>query len=225
MKLTIQLIISALVGFVAVTLMLKIEWMDFSAYTDIIVIGLYTLILTLLGWSYIKHRQIKRINQRVFEGEEEDEVEQIKYKKFIDYALFVQSSSVISVLALCLALLHMESITLIVLGFVISVVSFSGSFFMNNLMQLVYSDRNIPKISDPQYAEKLLESSDEGEKHVILNGLYRSHNLLSTLLIIGIVASTIYSIVSENSQIFSIVVMSIILLVTNGKYSLSVRNK
>ncbi|RKJ64564.1 DUF3169 domain-containing protein, partial [Butyricicoccus sp. 1XD8-22] len=44
-------------------------------------------------------------------------------------------------------------------------------------------------------------------------------------LVFGIVLSTIYSVSTGNSQLFSILVMGIILILINGKYSLSIREK
>lgn len=38
----------------------------------------------------------------------------------------------------------------------------------------MYPEGNLLKITEEKYAEKLLAKSDEGEKHVMLHGLYKS---------------------------------------------------
>jgi len=60
-----------------------------------------------------------------------------------------------------------------------------------------------------EYEEKLLAISDEGEKHVMLIGFYKSYNLMSVALLIAIVLTTFYSISTDHSQLFSIKVMSL----------------
>ncbi|MCQ6560951.1 hypothetical protein [Paenibacillus mendelii] len=59
----------------------------------------------------------------------------------------------------------------------------------------------------------------------MLNGLYKSYHLLSAAIIIGIAAATFYSLITDDSQLFSIIVMCMILLVVNGRYLLTIRNK
>src|SRR5690625_6051732 len=91
MKLLKQLVIGAAVGFFGSILILNTQTIDFVKYADAIVISLYILILILWGWSFILHRQIKKLDDEEFHGAEEDEVDVIKYRKFSDYSLFVQS--------------------------------------------------------------------------------------------------------------------------------------
>jgi len=96
---------------------------------------------------------------------------------------------------------------------------------MPHLMQLVYPERNmIPSTSKPD-AESVLNIADDGEKHVILDGLFKSQNLLNFGLIFAIALSVTYSIISDDTQIFSIILMSAVLLAVNVKYQLVVRNK
>src|SRR5690606_393060 len=109
-------------------------------------------------------RQINRLNSRTFEGKEEDEVETLKYRKFSNYSLFIQSSTVISVLGVSIVLSTTMNIFLIVIGMLFIFIGYYLQVFMIKLMQKVYPDRNLPSLSDPQYTEKLLELSDEGER-------------------------------------------------------------
>jgi len=67
---------------------------------------------------------------------------------------------------------------------------------------------------------------DDGEKHVALQGLYQAFNLFNLTIIAAIIFTTVYSLGENNSsQIFSIIVMCLILLFVNGRYLTVVRNK
>lgn len=96
---------------------------------------------------------------------------------------------------------------------------------MSRLTSVLYPDREMPQISDSKYAEKLIDLADEGERYIIMQGLYKAHNLLNVVLVFTIVAATIYSISTETSQTFSIVLMTLVLLIVNGRYSLYIRDK
>jgi hypothetical protein len=93
------------------------------------------------------------------------------------------------------------------------------------LLPVVYPDQNLPGFSEKNYAEKPLEVSDEGERHVMHIGLYKSYNVFTLALVIAILLATFYSISSGTSQLFSIIVMVIVLLLGHGKYCLAIRNK
>ncbi|MEI3606974.1 DUF3169 family protein [Pseudogracilibacillus sp. SE30717A] len=225
MKLFKQLIIGALVGFFGALLFLNIPIFDLIKYADGIVIGLYSIVVILWIWGFILHLQIKKLNNTDLQGDEEDEIDALKYRKFSDYSLFIQSNSIISLLALCIVLITTMNMTLIIIGIVFSVISYLLMATMVSLMQIVHPERNIPNISDPDYEKKLLDSADEGEKHVMLHGLYKSYNLLNLVIIFSMVGATIYSIASGNSQAFSITLMGLVLLIVHGRYMFSIRNK
>ena|SRR5699024_11680645 len=225
MKLIWQMLIGGVVGFFGVLFFLSINDIDFIKYSDTVVVVLYIISFILLVIGYALNRQIDQLNNRSYEGDEEDEVEVIKYRKFSDYGLLVNSSIVFSLLGLCMTIITMRNITLIVIGMVLIIIGYYLQMFIINLVQKVYPDRNLPDASDPKYAEKLLEASDEGERHVMLHGFYKSYHLLNVLLVFAMVGSTIYSVATENSQVFSIILMSIVLLLTHGRYVLSIRNK
>lgn len=225
MKTVIQVLLCAVIGFVVAILMLNNVTIDLMEYAEVIVIILIGIIIILLGVSLKLYWEVKKLHNTEAKGDEEDEVDLLIYKKFADYSFLVQSSIVLSVLVLCTTVITLQSVVLTIIAIATMIVSYLFTIFMNNLIQLVYPERNIPNFSDSKYAEKLLEISDEGEKHVMLIGFYKSYNLLNVGLLIGIVLSTFYSISTDQSQLFSIIVMSLVLIIVNGKYCFSIRNK
>lgn len=225
MKTVIQVLLCAVIGFVVATLMLNNFTIDLMEYAEVIAITLIGIIIILLGVSLKLYWEVKKLYNTDAKGDEEDEVDLLIYKKFADYSFLVQSSIVLSVLVLCTTVITLQSIVLTIIAIATMIVSYLFTIFMTNLIQLVYPERNIPNLSDSKYAEKLLEISDEGEKHVMLIGFYKSYNLLNVGLLIGIVLSTFYSISTDQSQLFSIIVMGLVLVIVNGKYCFSIRNK
>ncbi|SES17415.1 DUF3169 family protein [Psychrobacillus sp. OK032] len=225
MKTVIQLIFSGVVGFVVVTLMLNNFTVDFFEYADAIVFTLLFIIFILLVISFILYLQVKKLHHTEADGDEEDEVDLLIYKKFADYSFFVQSSIVLSVLVLCTTVITSQSIFFTIIAIVTMILSYLFTIYMTNLIRLIYPERKIPKVTDSKYDEKLLEISDEGEKHVMFIGFYKSYHLMNVALFIAIVLATLYSISTDHSQLFSIIAMSIVLIIVNGKYCFTIRNK
>lgn len=225
MKTVIQVLLCAVIGFVVATLVLNNFTLDFMKYADVIVITMFVIIFTLLGVSMILYRQIKKLHDIELTWDEEDEMDLVMYKKVADYSFYVQSSLILSIMVLCTSVIASQSIifTIIALGTIM--LSYLFTFNMTSLLQIIYPERNIPNFSDSNYGEKLLEISDEGEKHVMLVGFYKSFNLMSVALIIAIVLATFYSISTDHSQLFSIVAMSFVLIIVHGKYCITIRNK
>lgn len=224
MKVILKLLAAALVGFVIAYLMLSTGEGNFI-HSNTLVINLYAIVFIMLVSSYVIYRRIDKLNNKTFKGEEEDEVGDLKYRKFNDYSLLIQSSSILSILGVSIALSTKMNVYLIVIGMIYIIITYFLQYNMTRLMQKVYPERNLPDLSDPEYTEKIFQASDEGERYVMLEGLYKAYSLFNVLLVFAIVAATIYSMTTNNSQIFSIFLMSIVLFLTNGKYVLTIRNK
>ncbi|MBE4906526.1 DUF3169 family protein [Bacillus luteolus] len=225
MKKWIPLFFSAVIGFVVVTLLLNNFTFDFTVHGSTITIIFLVIIFILLVISVVLYRQIRNLNSKEVYGDDEDEVDSLIYKKFTDYSFFVQSSLTFSLLALSISVTITEQIFLTVLAILFLLISYLLSMLVSHLTQLIYPERNLPRFSEKNYAEKLLEASDEGERHVMLIGFYKSYNLLSVALVVAILLSTVYSMSSGESQVFSIILMASVLLLVHGKYCLSIRNK
>ncbi|MFS0647570.1 DUF3169 family protein [Siminovitchia sp. 179-K 8D1 HS] len=223
MKLILQLLIGGFVGFFVVYALMNFSEVHFAG--EITVISLIAVSIILIALSIFRSQKIKSLNTQNFSGDEEDEVEDRKYKMFADYSLFANSSFVLSVLALSLSLITTQNLMLTIASMCLLIITFIFIYYMGHLMQQVYQERNLPSTSDPDYAKSLLDIADDGEKHVILDGLYKSHSLLNISLVAAIILSTVYSVTREDSQIFSIILMAAVLLVVNSKYLLVVRNK
>jgi len=227
MRLWINFLIGAVIGGAVVTFGLdRIFTLNLlDQYAGVITIGILVIIAIMWIWCILLYRQIKQLSRKEVNGEEEDEIDGLMYRKFADYSFSVQVSTTLSLLAMCISGIAIQEMVIAVISIVAVIVSFIFVTMMSTLTPLVYPDRNMPKIGEKKYAEKLLNASDEGERHVMLIGFYKSYNWVSAAMVIGIVLAMIYSASSGNSQLFSIIIMGIVLLIASGGYYLSIRNK
>lgn len=220
--------IQSLSGFIVLLLFVliisNVAYADLFKFSEPVVWILYAISIALLAIAFFIYRQVDHLNKQSFTGEKEDEAEEIKYKKFYDYNILTHISMVISLLGLGIITITTANVLLSFAGVILVFLSIMFQLYVTTFMQKVYPDRNLPNASDSKYAEKLLEASDDGERFIMLQGLYKSYNLFNLLIVLAIAAAIIYSIFSENSQIFSIVLMCFVLFLTNMRYYLSVRN-
>ncbi|AOV06641.1 DUF3169 family protein [Sporosarcina ureilytica] len=223
MKIILQLLIGGCAGFLIAYTLMGFSGINFAG--DITVIGLLVISVFLIALSILKLRGIKSLSMQNFSGDAEDEAGDKKYKMFTDYSLYTNSSFILSILALSLSVITTQNYVISIASLILLIITSFLMYYMTPLTQKVYPERDIPSLTNPNYAKSVLDIADDGEKHVILDGLYKSQGLLNFSLIIAIILATIYSISGGNSQVFSIIFMAAVLLVVNSKYLLTVRNK
>ena len=183
------------------------------------------MILTLLVIVLVFIKNIKIVNSQTFDGEQEDLMEEYKYKKVADLGIAANISQVLSILAVAVSIL-MTNNTILQIGFILLfIASWTIPMFSANFIKTSYPERNLPSIQSKDYEQRLMDSMDDGEKYVTLQGLYKSHRLFNLFMLTGISLAVAFSYFSEQSQIFSIAVMCLVLLVVNTSYLVVVRNK
>lgn len=226
MKITAQLIIGAMAGFLGSMLFLGMDVrFDFSEQAYTLNLILVTAALILGAFAHYWYFSISQKAGQKFSGEEEDEVEGWMYRRYSDATLSATIALLLSLLALSVTGITQQPMWLLLAGIAGGIISFAASLTLPGLMKKMYPERNIPSIGDKKYADKLLEISDDGEKYVMLGGLYKTYYSLNGLLTAAIFLLLFYSIGTGTSQLFSIFVLVGILIVTNAQYIFSVRNK
>ncbi|WP_332648599.1 DUF3169 family protein [Lysinibacillus sp. 54212] len=234
MKIILKFLIGAIVGF-AITygVLLGTDHfksnfnlsLNFDLYANSIALLLVVVVFGLCAFSLQYRNQIKLLSKQTFAGEEEDRVDELINNKFYDFSYFTTAGITISLFVVCMVLI-MDLPNEILIA---AIIGFASSFLISisntSLMKQVYPDREMPSTSDPDYADKLLNMSDEGERHIILHGLFKAYNSANAYIFVAIILALFYSIATGSNQIFSIALMTIILLIINGKYVLSIRNK
>ena len=82
------------------------------------------------------------------------------------------------------------------------------------------------KFPDPQskkYNQEFFDQFDDGEKYVILKGLYKLYSIVTWGLVLLAAALMFYSAFSGNSQLISIVGIGVLLLFIQVSYTISLK--
>lgn len=149
----------------------------------------------------------------------------IKYKRFADYSLYAHCEVILSLLALSLSAILSDNKYFLAAAIVFVLIHTLFTALIYRLGRYVYPDRNLPSVTEAE-SKNLLDYMDDGEKHVALQGLYQSFNIVNMALLFAILFATVYSTGENNSpQTFSIIRMSVIFLLVNVRYLWIVRNK
>lgn len=181
--------------------------------------------LLLIGMSFVNIAKLKSLANKEVTGDEEDVKEDRLYKLFSDMTLASTVSVILSIVAFAVIAITDQSI---VLTIIVAATAFSAAMInyrSPSYMKYVHPERDFPSVNDKEYAKKLFEMSDEGERHIMLQGLYKSFTIGNALLLFAMIGCVFYSVYSNESQLFSIIVMALILIVMNMQYMLKVRNR
>lgn len=227
MKSFIRALIGGIVGFGSAYAILHFKDMNQSEY--IFVYGGLAVIAFLLVFSVKLYQEVKRLYNTSFSGDEEDEADKKKYQKTSDFSMYSNIAMVLSMIVVAVTFIQTLSISLKVAASIVFALSLIVVSLTSKISKYLYPDRELPKAdattSGDEYLDKMIDLTDEGERFVILQGLYKSNYLMNALLITAIVFTTVYSAVQESSQLFSIIIMGVILIAGNVKYQRVIRNK
>lgn len=220
-------LLGGVTGYLAVDAFLndKVFSPDLTYYAYPISLLLLVISVALTFFFISRYIKIRRLARESLSGDAEDEAEGQMYRWYSDGTLAASLLLFTGFGLLSLGILKYQPVWLVISSVVFVFISFIGSASFPSLLQVMYSYRQLPKVTDPQYGEKLLAASDDGEKQVMLEGLYKNSISMTTLLIVAVVLLLFYSFVTGSSQLFSIFVILIILVITNIQYQLSIRNK
>lgn len=219
-----QFLIGGVIGVIAVSIFLLIPFSELTFPLHIVSIILYIVVVLCWVFSFIIANKIKKIANKELVGEAEDEAEEVMNKLLYDFSFGTNIGAIIAMVAMSLSVMAMNY-TLIIAGIVASVFSYYMTSYMMTLMKLAYPERELPEISDKDFSKKLLEASDDGERHIMLQGLYKVYSFANAAFLFAIMGLALYSLLTDDSQLFSIIVISIILVTMNGMYLISVRNR
>ncbi len=240
---TLNLIISAIVGFglsIGVILLFTndqvrefvVEGTFINDYYLYILIGVIALGLILLIISFVMGSNILKRNKQT--GEETDALDDWTQRAFYNAQTIGYLGYLLSMLALALTTTMIMSdveidsyIVWSVIGasIMLVIIATINTVYLTGLLNKVYPERELPNINDKDYAKKLLEVSDEGERHMILNGLYETNQTTQLSLLMGVVFLIIIGVATETNQLLGIIVLLTILAVNHLKYSGSIKKQ
>lgn len=227
-KLAIYLVIGAVFGFLFATFFMN--WdnsfdFDFTIFAAPFIVVLLVLVASLVVFSLSVYFRIKTYIGQTFEGDEEDEMEGKMYRISSDGNLATTLAVILSLAGMATTLLTEVWIYAVLVFAVLLLSATIVSFMLASLMGKMYPDRKLPLVSDKDYSKKLLAVSDDGERHVMLGGLFKSYQSMNTLLFLGILFLLFYSLATGSTQMAGILVITVVLIIVNAQYALNVRNK
>lgn len=221
-----KMLIGAVTGFVVMYVLLgfeldvNISFMPFEWMMMFMVVSILLLLFSVVGYTKIKAEAKKSVR-----GEEEDEREVRQSKRYGDITLATSIAMYLSLAMLALVAVTPQHNAFVFISLALVLISFSSNMIYSELAKMIYPHRNFPSVNDKHYAKKLMEMSDEGERYVMLQGMYKAFTSINLLLFFAVLALIGYSVISGVSQLFGIFSILFILIVINMQYILSIRNK
>lgn len=226
MRLVFQMIAGAAVGFILMYLALSMNFSsDFSGFAFAFTLLLLGITILLLVLGMVSIVQMNKKAKMTLSGDEEDERDRWQYKRYSDTTLGGTVALVLSIVSLGVAVITEQPIWLLVVVMVTTLAASLLTTVVPAMIKVIYPDRKLPNVAEKDYAKKLLAASDEGERHVMLEGLYRTFTTLNVTLLLALVLLIVYSVGTGVSQLFAIFVIALILIIANAQYLFSIRNK
>lgn len=230
MKFFLKMLLYAAIGFAAGYLTLELlygrnsEGLLETIYFWLSIV-MIVLAAALLVYAFIRRRKLLKLTEENNRKINDDDLDVYSYNTFNIVTVATAVPLVLSLMALAIQTLAAENVWLVVLTIALLFVSTFMSFQASALANIIYPGKNLPEISDKKYAEKLFAASDEGEIFIMAKALYRSWTLTTTMLFFALIFMIFYSFVTSESQIFSIVIIGLIMIITQLKYAYEIRDK
>ncbi|GMA53647.1 hypothetical protein GCM10025857_50040 [Alicyclobacillus contaminans] len=156
---------------------------------------------------------------------DEDSYDKYRYNKHNEIQIYSIIGFVLSLVSLAIPLITYYNLPVILFSSTVYIMSLIFLIKTTRLVSKLYPERNLPQPSDKNYTDKLLLASDEGERHIMTTALYKTFSLTQVGIFVGILILIAYSMLTGESQIFSIIVLGLLMIVSNMKYYSEIKEK
>lgn len=225
-KIIWYLIIGAAVGLLISTTAQSIEG-DVSTdrfYMWVSVISA-TVAAFLIILGFFQYRRLLTISKDYTKYMDEDSYDKYRYNKHNEIQIYSIVGFVLSLISLSIPLITYYRLAVFLFSSIIYIISLVFLIRSASLVSILYPERNLPQPSDKNYTDKLLLASDEGERHIMMTALYKTFSLTQIGIFVGILLLIAYSMFTGESQIFSVIVLGIIMIVSHMKYYSEIKEK
>lgn len=228
-KTIMSYILYAIVGFVTVIIIVNIDQVQ-----DIEIEGLgFTInIVTLFAaaaaalFGIIGYFQLRKRASDRDENTDEDALDEYMYKKYTDNSMALMITTILSVVSMGSGIIYETSTFLTIASLVVLIAGLIFMSLLPSLIKTMYPEReDLPDASDSNFNEKLYNASDEGEKLIMAEGLYKVFISMNSLLFAAVVVLMIYSVITGDNQMLGMIMIAAILIYSNVTYALSIRDK
>lgn len=226
LKLILYLIVGAAVGLlVAITAQNiggDVSTDGFYEWIGIIAASIAALAIIIGIWQY---RRLAIVAKDYSKYMDEDAYDKYRYNKYNELTIYGTTAFILSLISLGILVIVYSSILLVSISLIIYVVSMIFMSRVSGLPSKLYPERQLPRPGDKNYADKLLAASDEGERHIMMTAFYKTATVTQVSMFIGVLVLIAYSLLTGESQIFSILVLGIIMIIISLKYSTEIKEK
>src|SRR5699024_3106580 len=106
-----------------ITVIKMMQLIDFSQYIEVIIWGIYAVTFLLWSAGIVIRTKIISLNNLQIVGEQEDEVDAHKYRKFSTMSLSLQISSTLAIVGMSMSLILESAIYLVFVGVVMTLLA------------------------------------------------------------------------------------------------------
>lgn len=213
------LFLGGVVGFFISLLLTRIDFQHLIQHIDFMseqfmIISCIIVMLCIVGltlWQYLTQKEALKLKSRVdyqTEIEETDTLENQANMKFLKVSIIVYVQYFISFVYFFILALGNEGDTALVtavIPFLFTIIpAIMVGFFQRKF------DRRLPKMGEAKYTEKTFQIMDEGERHITLVSLYKVYHMNLSLIIIGVVLLSFFSLVTGINQFLGILFMIVL---------------
>lgn len=230
MKFTLKMLMYAVIGFAVGYLTLELLYGRNTGDTlETVYFWLSNVMIVLaaglLIYAFVRRRTLIKLTKDENRKMNEDDFDVYSYNSFNIITIATAVPLVLSLMALAIQTMAAENPWLILLTIILLFVSVFMNLRASMLVKIIYPEKDLPEVGDKKYSQKLLAASDEGELFVMAKALYSSWTLSSAMLFFALILMTFYSIITSESQVFSIIIIGLIMIINQLKYSYEIREK
>lgn len=230
MKSIFKMLMYAVIGFAVGYLTLELLYGRDSSemlgniyyWTSVVMI---VITVALLVYAFVRRRRVIKMVKDEHRAMDDDAFDVYAYNSFNVVTVSTSVALVMSLMSLAIQTMAAQTPWLVIVTIILLFVSVFLNLQAAALAHIIYPEKNLPEIGDKKYNQKLLAASDEGELFIMAKALYASWNLTSSLLFFAMILMTFYSIVTDDSQIFSIIITGLIMIVSHLKYASEIKER
>lgn len=178
------------------------------------------LILAQLNVYKAERGSLKKVSMEI------EDIHQVKLERIAYNAItYIQIASTLSLISgfVGFILLRNTHPGIVLWSFILLGISFVSLFPREKIVRITNPNFKFPDPQSKNYEQEYFNQFDDGEKFVILKGLYKLHRTVIWGLILLASALMYYSVFTDNSQVVGIIGIGILLLLIQVTYTMSIK--
>ncbi|MFC7688218.1 DUF3169 family protein [Ureibacillus sp. GCM10028918] len=158
-------------------------------------------------------------------SEDEDDHQVELERKAYSATVYIQVAFSLATVATLVGfiLLRDSQPSIVLVSFILMAISFLSLFPSDKITKITNPTFKMPDPASKNYQQEYFDQFDDGEKYVMLKGLYKIYSFVSWGLFILAFALMYYSVFSGNSQIISIIGIGILFMFIQVSFTQSLK--